>query len=107
MVKLEKILFSTDGDTRQFAQQEMIAITGLHLCTDTQSIITRIFREKCLSVYMMELKLTLMQTIFIRNYNAEIVLCAVLVEIKFKFVVSQIVKFVESQKNLNDKLFVK
>ena len=56
---------------------------------------------------MMELKLTLMQTIFIRNYNVEIVLCAVLVEIKFKFVVSQIVKFVESQKNLNDKLFVK
>ena len=44
-----------------------------------------------------KLKLTLMQTLFIRNQNAEIVLCVVLVGNKCKLVDSQIVRFVSRQ----------
>ena len=96
MMKMENTHFSTDSDIGLFAQQDLIAITGLYLTHILQ-------RKMCTSVYMTEnlnitlavialskrmpifaeLKLTLTQTILIRNLNAEILLYAVLVEIKF------------------------
>ena len=48
IVKLEKRF---DGDTRLFAQQELIAIAGLYLCTDTQKVSSHAFSPKSNSPY--------------------------------------------------------
>ena len=51
-----KILSSIDGDTGQFPQQELIAVAGLYICTDTQKMSLQSFapEKMSVSVYMTE-----------------------------------------------------